>query len=67
MCHSHPYIGDLKPSKSDLAFIKSLTWQTDSVIIDPTGDMIIYDQYGVREKKHKQLIRNENYYNDIFG
>lgn len=67
VCHSHPYIGDLKPSQSDIDFLNSLTWQTESVIIDPSGDMIIYDQHGVKEKNHIQPIRNENYYDDIFG
>ena len=67
VCHSHPYIGDLNPSKSDLEFMKSLTWQKDSIIMDPTGDMIIFDQYGVKEKNHIQPKRNENYYDDIFG
>lgn len=67
VCHSHPYIGDLKPSQSDLDFLTSLTWQIESVIIDPSGDMIIYDQHGVKEKNHIQPIRNENYYDDIFG
>ena len=36
ICHSHPYIGDLKPSQSDLDFLTSLTWQTESIIIDPS-------------------------------
>ena len=37
-CHSHPFIGDLTPSAEDKDFMKALTRQVESVIIDPTQD-----------------------------
>jgi hypothetical protein len=66
VCHSHPYIGDLNPSMSDLDFLKSLTWQKDSIIIDPSGEMVTYDKYGVKEKMNVLSIRNQAYYDEIF-
>ena len=50
-CHSHPHIGDLRPSKEDQKFLKSLTWQEKSVIIDPTQDSVVFTEYGATEKK----------------
>ena len=49
-CHSHPRIGDLRPSKEDQKFMKSLTWQEKSVIIDPTQDSVVFTEYGATEK-----------------
>lgn len=34
--HSRPYIGDLMPSENDKFEVGLLTWQKESVIIDPT-------------------------------
>ena len=66
VCHTHPYIGDLNPSKSDLDFMKSLTWQQDSIIIDPAGEMVIFDKSGVKEKKSVSTMRNQSYYDELF-
>lgn len=66
VCHSHPYIGDLKPSQSDIDFLISLTWQTESIIIDPSGEMVVYDQYGIKEKKSIATERNQSYYDELF-
>lgn len=49
-CHSHPYIGDLTPSAEDKDFMKTLTWQSESVIIDPTQNAVIFTKNGVVEQ-----------------
>ena len=67
VCHTHPYIGDLNPSKSDLDFMKSLTWQQESIIIDPAGEITVFDKNGVKEKKTISTHRDENYYQKMFG
>jgi len=66
VCHTHPYIGDLNPSKSDLEFMKSLTWQQESIIIDPSGEMVVFDKNGVKEKKNVSSMRNQSYYDELF-
>jgi len=66
ICHSHPFVGDPKPSKSDLNFLRSLTWQENSIIIEPSGEMVIYDQHGVKEKKEIPMERDEDYYAKMF-
>ena len=66
VCHSHPYVGDLNPSVSDLNFIRNLTWQKDSTIIEPSGEMVVYDQYGIKEKKSVAPDRDTDYYLKMF-
>ena len=65
-CHSHPFIGDLVPSKEDRWFLGKLTWQKDSIIIDPTQRAARYTEYGVYETFDLNTPRDENYYDDMF-
>lgn len=44
-----------------------MTWQPTSAIIDPSGEMSVYDQYGVRETKDIPVERDEKYYVELFG
>jgi len=66
-CHSHPFIGDLIPSKSDKELMKKLTWQEESVIIDPTQTVAVYTSEGVKYISDEKPSRTEAYYQDIFG
>ena len=36
--HSHPYIGDLMPSNSDIEMLLRFPWQRTSIIVDPYGN-----------------------------
>ena len=67
VCHSHPFVGDLNPSASDLNFIKSLTWQTESAIIDPSGEMVTFDKHGVIERQTISTKKDDDYYQKMFG
>ena len=67
ICHSHPFIGDLMPSESDLDFLKRLTWQTESVIVDPTQRAVRFTADGVVETFVLENTRDGDYYNSLFG
>lgn len=60
--HTHPFIGDLLPSASDIEALKRLSWQTESVIIDPVGNAITFDIKGNTDSLEIEDIRDENYY-----
>ena len=66
-CHSHPFIGDLMPSKSDLNFLKRLTGQTESVIVDPTQRAVRFTVDGSVETFVLENTRDGDYYNSLFG
>lgn len=46
-CHSHPYIGDLQPSKSDLWLAQILSHQEEFEIITPDNMRAVYTKYGI--------------------
>lgn len=46
-CHSHPYIGDVQPSKSDLSLAKILSHQREFEIVTPDGMRAVYTKDGV--------------------
>ena len=60
-CHSHPYIGDLSPSETDMEVMKMLPWQKSSVIIDPTQRMMRFDSHGAIGEE-LDSGRNRDYY-----
>ena len=66
-CHSHPFIGDLMPSKSDLNFLKRLTWQTESVIVDPTQQAVRFTMEGPVEVYNLSNTNDGDFYNSFFG
>ena len=47
-CHSHPYIGDLQPSKSDLELAKILTHQNEFAIVTPDNMKTVYTREGIK-------------------
>lgn len=66
-CHSHPFIGDLIPSEADKNFLKLLTWQKESVIIDPTQNAIKYTPDGYVESFVVESNRDKTYLELLFG
>lgn len=68
-CHSHPYIGDLKVSKSDLKLAKEMYWQDKFYVISPDGQYAVYNKYGIIEVKTvNRWISDDNkkFYEDLF-
>lgn len=65
--HSHPYIGDIIPSKSDREVLKALNWQEKSGIIDPRGNIVKFDADGNIERENNDPQRNEDFYAELFG
>lgn len=65
-CHSHPFIGDLIPSEADKDFLKLLTWQKESVIIDPTQNAVKFTANGIAEPFHVQSERDDIYWKILF-
>ena len=47
-CHSHPYIGDLQPSKSDLWLAQILDHQKEFEIITPDNMKAVYTKHGIK-------------------
>ena len=66
-CHSHPFIGDLMPSESDKDFLRLLTWQKESLIIDPTQNAVKFTAEGSVEVFNVENIRDDDYYSELFG
>ena len=66
-CHSHPFIGDLVPSEKDKIFLESLTWQEESVIIDPERSAVKFTAFGSKEKFKVEDNREADYWKAIFG
>ena len=66
-CHSHPFIGDLKPSEADMNLMKLLTWQDESIIIDPTQKAAKFTAYGIKETFGVENSHEADYYDTIFG
>ena len=48
-CHSHPYIGDLQPSESDIELANIMSWQNRFYIITPDMKKAVYTKNGVLE------------------
>ncbi len=48
-CHSHPYIGDLQPSASDVELASFMEWQDEFNIITPDMKRCIYNKLGIIE------------------
>lgn len=46
-CHSHPYIGDFRPSDSDLKLAEILNHQKEFRIVTPDGMQAIYTKDGI--------------------
>ena len=66
-CHSHPFIGDLTPSESDENFLRLLTWQKESLIIDPTQKAAKFTADGVAELFSIESAHDAEYYSSLFG
>lgn len=66
-CHSHPFIGDLIPSKADKKMLKLLTWQEESVIIDPTQNAMKYNAAGKVETFYVETNNDPIDWDAIFG
>ena len=47
-CHSHPYIGDFRPSDSDLRLAEILNHQKEFKIVTPDGMQAIYTKDGIK-------------------
>lgn len=65
--HSHPFIGDLMPSESDLDFLRNLTWQTESIIVDPTQQAVRFTMEGPVEVYNLSNTNDGDFYNSFFG
>lgn len=65
--HSHPFIGDLIPSEADKDFLKLLTWQKESVIIEPTQNAVKFTADGMLQPFHIQSERDDLYWEMLFG
>lgn len=65
-CHSHPYVGDLVPSKADKKFLELLPWQDESVIIEPGQSAVRFSRNGVTGTLQIEEERNEDYYRFMF-
>ena len=46
-CHSHPYIGDLQPSASDIELASFMNWQDEFNIITPDMRHCVYNKFGI--------------------
>ena len=66
-CHSHPFIGDLIPSESDKNLLKLLTWQKESVIIDPTQNAVRFTVDGTVEMFNVESDHEDSYWATLFG
>ena len=66
-CHSHPFVGDLIPSNADKNFLKLLTWQKESAIIDPGQNAIKFTVDGTVEPFYVKNDRDELYWKLLFG
>lgn len=64
--HSHPFIGDLIPSKADRYFLGLLTWQKKSVIIDSTQTAVKFSADGAVEPFKIENDYRELDWNAIF-
>ena len=68
-CHSHPYIGDLKVSKSDLKLAKEMYWQDEFYVISPDGQYAVYNKYGIIEVRTiSKVVADEDlaFYEELF-
>lgn len=66
-CHSHPYVGDLIPSESDMNMLKLLPWQEESVIIEPGQKAMRYNTKGAIGTLSVEEKRVDDYYIFMFG
>ncbi|MDO5479918.1 MAG: hypothetical protein Q4G23_12235 [Clostridia bacterium] len=68
-CHSHPYVGDLKVSKSDLRLAKEMYWQNEFYVISPDGKYAVYNKYGIIEVRTvSKVVEDEDlaFYEELF-
>ncbi len=65
--HSHPFIGDLRPSKEDKALLSMLTWQHESVIIDPNQSAMAFTVFGPKEAVSVKNEKAYSYWQELFG
>lgn len=65
-CHSHPFIGDLIPSDEDKDFLKMLTWQKESIIIDPEQSAAKFTIHGIKEKFKIETEQDSDYWKELF-
>ncbi len=68
-CHSHPYVGDLKVSETDLKLAKEMYWQDEFYVISPDGRYAVYNKNGIIEVRAvPRLIENEDldFYKELF-
>ncbi|MBQ4544517.1 MAG: hypothetical protein II996_02990 [Oscillospiraceae bacterium] len=69
-CHSHPYIGDVRPSQSDLHLAEILSHQREFEIVTPDGMRAVYTKDGVKfvgTIERKFLEEDMDYLYNLFG
>lgn len=66
-CHSHPYIGDLRPSMEDKSLLAMLTWQDESVIIDPNQSAMTFTVHGPKGHVNVKNEKAYSYWQELFG
>lgn len=50
-CHSHPYVGDIRPSLEDLKVAQGMTWQKEFYVVSPDGKYGTYSANGIIDVK----------------
>lgn len=59
-CHSHAYIGDLRPSVKDIELTKIMSWQKDFYIVTPDMKQSVYNKQGIIEIKDVSMDLNKD-------
>ena len=69
-CHSHPYVGDVRPSPEDLSVAQTMNWQEEFYIVSPDGKYSIYTANGIKEANgiNRSMISEEGIklYEELF-
>jgi SPP1 gp7 family putative phage head morphogenesis protein len=69
-CHSHPFVGDTRPSVEDLNLCRMMPWQNQFYIVSPDNTYSIYTKGGIQETRilAKDLSgENLEFYKLLFG
>ena len=65
-CHSHPYIGDFRPSDSDLRLAEILNHQKEFRIVTPDGLQAIYTKNGIKSVGNIEKKLSENDVRELY-
>ena len=55
------------PSESDKELMKLLTWQKESIIIDPTQKAVRFTKDGIIELYNEKNVYNAAYFDSLFS